>query len=183
MSPRRPPIARFRTLAGFRRDRRGATAVEFALVAAPLLLLLFSVLELALLFLISTTLESATYNAGRLIRTGQFQGGASVTPVTLKTNICSGLSWLGSACANSLEVDVRTYASFTNPSIPDPVSNGKFDTQALAFNPGNPGDIVLVRTFYKWTLVTPFLTGSLQRLSGGVSVITASSLFRNEPYS
>jgi len=78
---------------------------------------------------------------------------------------------------------VRTYANFTNPTIPDPVSNGTFNSGALAFTPGNAGDIVLVRAFYKWTLLTPFLNGGLQKLNGGVSLITASSLFKNEPYS
>ena len=184
MTPRLPLLTRARArLAGFGRDAKGATAVEFAMVALPLLMLLFSVLELAMIFLISTTLENATYNAARQIRTGSFQGGGSPTAASFKTAVCSSLSWLGSSCSSNVEVDVRTYASFTNPNIPDPVSNGTFNTGALSFTPGNAGDIVLVRAFYKWTLLTPFLNGGLQRLNGGVSLITASSLFKNEPYS
>jgi Flp pilus assembly protein TadG len=188
MTPPPPLLARAHIrLAAFgrayRSDAKGATAVEFAMVALPLLLLLFSVLELAMIFLISTTLENATYNAARQIRTGNFQASGTPTAVAFKTAVCNDLSWLGSACTSKVEVDVRTYASFTNPSIPDPISNGNFNTGALTFVPGSPGDIVLVRAFYKWTLVTPYLTSGLQKLNGGVSVITASSLFRNEPYS
>ena len=188
MTPRLTPLIRARArLAAFARDYRkdaqGATAVEFAMVALPLLFLLFSTLELAMIFLISTTLENATYNAARQIRTGSFQGSGSATASAFKASFCGSLSWLGASCSSNVEVDVRTYATFTNPSIPDPVSNSVFDTSALNFTPGNAGDIVLVRAFYKWTLLTPFMNGGLQKLNGGVSLITASSLFRNEPYS
>ncbi len=188
MKPGFPPLTRARArLAGFgrayRTDAKGATAVEFAMVALPLLMLLFSVLELAMVFLISTTLENATYNAARQIRTGSFQGGGTPTAQAFKTSICSSLAWLGSNCTANVEVDVRTYATFTNPTIPDPISSGTFNTASLSFTPGAAGEIVLVRAFYKWTLLTPFLNGGLQKLNGGISVITAASLFKNEPYS
>lgn len=163
-------------------DGRGATAVEFSLVALPLLFLLFSLLELALIFLISTTLENATYNAARTIRTGQMQTSGSSSAASLKSSICASLAWLGSQCTSKVDVDVRTYANFTNPTIPDPISNGTFNSAAVTWQPGTPGQIVLVRAFYRWTLVTPFLNGGLQRLNGGVSVLQAASLFRNEPY-
>jgi Flp pilus assembly protein TadG len=179
----RPPAGLAALLRAYRGDQGGATAVEFSMVALPLLFLLFSLLELAIVFLISVTLENATYNAARTIRTGQMQTSGMASAASLKTAICSNLTWLGSSCSSRLEVDVRTYANFTNPTIPDPVSGGAFNAAALTFTPGNAGDIVLVRAFYKWPLLTPFLNGGLQRLSGGITVLTAASLFKNEPYS
>jgi len=47
-------------LRAFGRARQGATAVEFAFIAGPLLMLIFGILELALVFMMSTALESAT---------------------------------------------------------------------------------------------------------------------------
>ena len=54
-------------------DRRGAAAVEFALVAPPFLALLFAILELALVFFASQALETVTQDSSRLIMTGQAQ--------------------------------------------------------------------------------------------------------------
>ena len=57
----------------FAGDRRGAAAVEFALIALPFFMLLFGKLELGLLFMASTTIESAADTSGRRIRTGVSQ--------------------------------------------------------------------------------------------------------------
>ena len=69
------PLQRARRfLRRFGSARRGATAVEFAFVALPFLTLLFAVLELGMVFLVSTTLQNAADAAGRQIRTGELQG-------------------------------------------------------------------------------------------------------------
>ena len=171
-----------RGLRRFVRDPNGAMAVEFAIVAAPLLFMLFSIIELAVVFMVTATLENATTDTARTIRTGAVQtaGGSSAT--TIRNTICSKLSWLQAQCQTNLSVDVRTYAQFNNPSAPDPVTNGVFDPTALAYSPGAQGSIVLVRAFYRWKLITPFLNGGLQRLNGGVTMMTAAATFRNEPY-
>ena len=73
--------ARVRRLLPARAVRRfawrqdGSAAVEFALVAAPFLALTFAILETALVFFASQTLEAAASEAGRLIMTGQAQTG------------------------------------------------------------------------------------------------------------
>ena len=48
--------------------RGGAAAVEFALISVPFFLLLFGIIELALVFLLSTTLDNAAVEASRTIR-------------------------------------------------------------------------------------------------------------------
>jgi Flp pilus assembly protein TadG len=59
--------------ARFARDRKGATAVEFAFVAAPFFLLVFAILEIALIFFASAIIEEAVADAARDIRTGELQ--------------------------------------------------------------------------------------------------------------
>ena len=79
-------------------------------------------------------------------------------------------------------MDVRTYSQFSNPNAPSPITGGNFDATKLAYSPGAQGDIVLVRAFYRWTLITPFLKGGLANLNGGVTMLTATAMFKNEPY-
>lgn len=157
-------------------------AVEFAIVAMPLFFMLFAIIELALVYLLSSTLENATSDAARTIRTGAVQtsGGGSATAI--RNAICDKLGWLQAQCQSNLSVDVRTYSQFANPTAPNPINNGNFDNTALMYAPGQQGDIVMVRAYYRWKLLTPFLNGGLQRLNNGVSLITAAATFRNEPY-
>ena len=58
-----------------RGDERGSTAVEFAIVALPFLLLLVGLMSVSLYFFTNFTMESAVLNAARAIRTGQLQQG------------------------------------------------------------------------------------------------------------
>ena len=43
-------------------------------------------------------------------------------------------------------------------------------------------DIVLVRAYYTWTIITPLLNASLVNLSGNKRLITTAVAFRNEPF-
>ena len=57
----------------FARRNDGAAAVEFGMVAAPFLALMFAIMETALVFFASQTLETAVADSARLIMTGQAQ--------------------------------------------------------------------------------------------------------------
>lgn len=165
----------------FAAARRGATAVEFSLIAAPFLALMFGVLELGLVFMVSTTLDNATEAAARTIRTGQLQtAGGSAN--TFKTAVCDNMTWLGSSCAGKLTVDVRTFPKFTNVAMSDPVTNGAVDPSKTSFTPGGGEDIVVVRAYYEWTLITPMLNAGLANLGGTKRLVYSTVTFRNEPY-
>jgi Flp pilus assembly protein TadG len=172
-----------RALTRFSRGRGGSTAVEFAMLAVPFLGLLFGIVELGMIYLVSTTLDNATTDAARQIRTGQLQLAGGATATSFSTVVCNEMSWLGSNCSANLSVDVRTFTTFASTSIPEPITNGQFTSSSLQFQMGGPGDIVLVRTYYPWQLVVPFLDGSVANLSNGKMLIQSATTFRNEPYS
>lgn len=180
---RQEPRARLRALAlRFTRADSGAAAVEMALIAMPFLLLTFGIIELALIFLLSASLENATAEAARTIRTGQEQTGATPTPAAFKTAICNNLGWMQADCGANLYVDVRTYATFASVTAPQPVVNKVFNPAALTFSPGGPGAIVVVRAYYQWSLIAPLMSQALVQLGGGKALITSTATFRNEPY-
>lgn len=170
--------------ARFARGRGGSAAVEFAMVALPFLALIMGILEISMIYLVSTTLENATADAARQVRTGELQTAGGATAATFATKICNELTWLGSStsCLSKLYVDVRTFSTFSGVTQPSPVANGAVNTTALKFQLGAAGDIVLVRSFYQWTLFTPVLDGMAATLNGGSTLITATAAFKNEPY-
>lgn len=165
----------------FATARQGSAAVEFAMVATPFLALMFGVLELGLVFMVSTTLDNAVDAASRKIRTGELQT-AGGTAETFKTAVCDEMAYLGASCSANVHVDVRTFPKFADVAITDPTTDGAFDETKTTFAPGSSESIVLVRVYYEWTLITPMLNQGLESLSGGKRLIAATATFRNEPF-
>ena len=165
----------------FRKARGGATAVEFAMVALPFFFMMFAILELGRVFVLTSTLENAAMDAGRQIRTGHLQttGG---TAATFKEAVCERMGIFAGDCESRLTVDVRVLPQFDDPDAPDPMAGGTFDEGDLTFQPGTAEDIVLVRTWWRQALFTPFMAEGLSRLNDGNVVVTSATAFRNEPY-
>jgi len=182
-------LSRLRRLARrFARAERGVTAVEFALVSVPLLMLVFGILELGLVMLVITTLDGATQNASREIRTGRFQSSLTQPDITaggFKSLVCGNMAWLASQCASQLVVDVQTFANFNGLANAPPPPATDFDPlhpTPPCFSPGQPGDIVLVRAFFDWKLFTPLLNVALDNTGAGTRRLSSTTAFRNEPY-
>jgi hypothetical protein len=86
-------------------------------------------------------------------------------------------------CASGLYVDVKTYTAFSsidNSKLPVD-SNGNLQTSSFTYQPGGPGDIVVVRLIYQWPVYLPLL--GLADASGSTRIIMSTMAFRNEPYS
>ena len=180
-------IQRVRSLSGamsrWRADRKGAMAVEFAMVALPFIFTILALFELALILLLSTTLDASTAKVARQIRTGQLQTqGTPATADSFRTQVCSNLGWLQSQCLSNLSVDVRVFPKFAGVTGNSPLTGGAIDPAKLNFNIGSPGDIVVVTTYFQWQLITPGLNLGFNTLSNGKALITSVVTFRNEPY-
>lgn len=163
----------------FVRQQEGAAAVEFALVAVPFLALTFAILETAIVFFAGQTLEAASADSARLIMTGQAQT-AGFDNSAFKSAVCDRINGLFD-CKNGVHVDVKTYSNFGDISNVSPVKDGKLDTASLTYQPGNPGDIVVVSLYYEWPIYVSLLGNELANL-GGNRLLVATSVFRNEPY-
>ena len=165
----------------FARAQNGAAAVEFALVAAPFLALVFAILETALIFFASQTLEAAATDSARLIMTGQAQT-AGYSKDDFKTAVCNRLAGGLFDCTNGVYVDVKTYTTFTAITATPPITNGQLDTSNMVYTPGGPGDIVVVRLYYQWPIYVSMFSDNLSNLNGSKRLLVATSVFRNEPY-
>lgn len=161
------------------RAEEGSAAVEFGMVALPFCLMLFAILELGLVFVTDSVLENATIESGRLIRTGQASA-QNMTAEQFKNALCSRMSIFSADCPTRANVDVRVIPQF-NVNPPDPMAAGSFDDSALSYANGNPGDLILVRVWYRQSLLTTFMAQGLSRLNDGTVRLTATTAFRNEP--
>jgi Flp pilus assembly protein TadG len=165
-----------------RSDRNGASAVEFAIIAPLFLLGIFGIIEIALMFLANSFLESNTQNTARLIMTGQVKstGTGSVTKEQFKDMVCSRVKVMVN-CAN-LYVDARPAASFSAADLSNLIVNGQF-TDATQFDTGKQGDVLVVRTFYKWPLILAgFYSFDPTNLNSNHRLLMSASVIRNEPW-
>lgn len=167
----------------FVRRQEGAAAVEFALVALPFLALTFAILETALVFFAGQTLEAAATDSARLIMTGQAQTGG-FDEDAFKDEVCKRVYGLFD-CQNGVYVNVKTYSDFSSGATgvsTTPIKDGDFDPSDLQYDPGGPGDIVVVTLYYQWPIYVTLLGNNLDNLNGGKRLLVATSVFRNEPY-
>jgi Flp pilus assembly protein TadG len=167
--------------ARFRRDQRGATAIEFGLLALPFFALTFAILQVGLVFFAGQALDTAVANSSRLLRTGQAQQ-QSFDSSAFKSQICSQVGVLLTNCTSKLSLDVRTYQTFDAIDLAKPVDvNGNLKTN-FTYDGGHGGDIVVVRAFYEWPVWVKLLSFNLSNLADGNHLLASVSAFRNEPF-
>jgi Flp pilus assembly protein TadG len=171
----------------FIRDSKGATAVEFALIATPFLALIAGLIQTFLLFFAQSVLENAVRASARQILTGQVQtqdaslSSAAATAAFHQT-VCNNANVLFTCTGLMVDVQVANNWSSTNIAMPTLTygSNGNVNN-AWQFNPGNAGDIVVVRVMYLWPVFFGPLAFNWGNQANGSREIMASAAFQNEP--
>lgn len=168
-----PPRARLLS------DRRGAVAVEFAIVSIPFFLLLFAILEMALMFFVGQVLDTATVSASRLIRTGEAKA-LPLDQYKFKIKVCEGMVNLVD-CETRLHVDVQSYSTFGAYAPTSPLDeDGNITT--TRYTNGNKNEIIVVRSFYAWPVMFDMLARSTTRLANGDQLLGAVVAFQTEPF-
>jgi Flp pilus assembly protein TadG len=176
--------AKMKTLRRFGRARRGSAAAEFALVLMPFFLLTFGLAEIAMLGFAQTSLDFAISETARQIRTGRAQMDG-VSEAEIKAQLCDDLNnFVVMGCDGNLFLDVDRFNSFVDASngANDPIQDNQFQTAGMGYAPGAPSDIVVVRAYYRWQIMTPLFEPVFQNISGGQRILVSTMMFRNEPY-
>lgn len=175
---------------GLARDQRGATLVEFGLLAPFFFAIVGAILETSVVLLSGQILDSAVQDVGRLIRTGQAQG-TIVSDADFREEICARLYGLFPNCDAKLFVDVQTIANFDSASISAPVKwtcevgdeTCAAWTREPAYTAGAGSSIMLLQVYYKWPLMLSMFDATMSNLPTGERLLGASTVFRNEPFS
>ena len=119
------------------RQQDGGAAVEFGLVAAPFLALVFAIMETAVIFFAGQELETAVADSSRLIMTGQAQT-AAYTQAQFATYVCGQVPALFT-CAN-IYIDVESYPAFSSVTINSQIDGANNFITNMQYSPGGPGE-------------------------------------------
>jgi Flp pilus assembly protein TadG len=167
----------------FRRNRTGSAAVEFALVAPVFFALLFAIIESGIMFFAGQVLETITQTAARTILTGQAQT-VGYTQTTFDIQVVCPVGSLATVLfnCNNLSVDVRSYSAFSSVVMSSQIDGSGNFINNMQYNPGGPGDIVVVRMFYPWQLFVTGLGYNIANMSSSQRLLYGTAAFQNEPY-
>jgi Flp pilus assembly protein TadG len=170
-----------RLMQRWRQDSRsGSAIVEFAFIAPVFFMLLFAVMEIGIIYFAQSTVQHATNDIGRMIRTGQVQG-QQLTQAQVRQLVCDKVAPL-IPCDSKLYVDVESFSNFGSIVFTPPLdANGKMNP-LNSFQTGTACSVVLVRVFYAWTVFTPVLTSFLTNMADDKHLLYGASAFRNEPF-
>jgi Flp pilus assembly protein TadG len=184
----------------FARDRKGAVALEMALVGPPFLLVMLALLDFGQTLLTQSVLDGAARNAARLIRTGQVQTAGN--PIgTFQTLLCSDMSSVmtTATCDSNVLFEVQVFASYGSTTFTSCTRNNNQSGSgtACAFTPGTASQIVGVQVSYARPYIVPWVGACL---SGGncwtgpastkgtgaqgtqTTTLISTVIFQNEPF-
>jgi Flp pilus assembly protein TadG len=183
------PRSEAETARQFLNERKAMAAVEFAIIGAPLLLMLVEIFQSALFVYNSSRLDAATHEAARQIITGSVQAG-NQTAAQFLSNLCSQLP-VTIPCG-SVIVNLQT---FPEASFPGGFYNFVNSTQSAiivpplnntqtSFCPGGSGAYVYLQVYYAMPLLGAVWLPGVTTTFGGntVVLVSASAAFKNEPY-
>lgn len=178
------------------RGEDGIAALEFAFIAPVLLLLVMGTIELGLILTAQMMMESATYTASRLGKTGQ-----GVRDSTQAARIKAEIARVGGVIMDPKKIIVTStfYKEFDQVEKPEPFNdankngkrdsgesftdwngNAKWDAMSGDAGYGDEQQVAVYTSSYSWTLFTPIVS-SVIGTNGKVN-ITARTIVRNEPY-
>lgn len=170
----------------FRKDDRGATAIEFAAVAGPFFAFIFGLIGIAFYFFITNSVEKGMDQTSRLIRTGQAKE-SGMTVDEFKSAICSKAGyWIK---CDKLQVFVNRFATWSDvkaspcvDSNKNVVVNSTPGGSKISEAAGNASEIVIVTSCYKWDLAASIPIIPLGNMSDGSLMMQAATAFRVEPH-
>lgn len=172
----------FSSLKRFARSADGATAVEFAIVVTPLLMLLFATFQMAIAFFYDQALQTAAEASARLLMTGSVQD-ANQTQSQFQSAVCANAG-VTFDCSN-LMVDVQsapTFSQLNTAPITLTYNSSGVVTNTFNYSPGGPSDVVIIRVMYNFPVWWPLLLPGYANQPGNKILLTATSVLKNEPY-
>jgi Flp pilus assembly protein TadG len=184
-------MTRRQLLRALRRDTKGATIVEFALVVPVLSVLLLGTLDLGYRSYVSSIVQGALHEAARMATVG------GVSTATIQAHVQSRLQSFSRNA--TITTTTRSYSDFSGVNVPETITqdtvplntynagdcfqdangNGVYDLDRGRGGMGGAEDVVLFEVTMTYPHIVP--VGALLGWSSNVTV-KQNTVLRNQPY-
>lgn len=170
-------------MAGWLRRRDGSIAVEFALISIPFIYTTIAIMELSFYFAATNMLEGGVSAAARQIRTGQVQASVDVTPEeAFRANLCDQLYVLVKCDDVQIEVVAMPDDEFSSVDDYQPQYDDDGNFVPRDFDAGGSGDVVMIRAYYRYQLLTPLFAQIFSNEPDETVVMLSTVIIQSEPY-
>jgi len=162
------------------KNREGATAIEFAFLAMPYLLLSLGIIEISLMFASESMLEGATTRAARTVKTGQLQqSGAADLESNFRTTLCNYAPVL--IRCEDIVIEAKVMESFADYDSMQPQFDEDGMMESDGFALGGSSEKILIRVAYNYTAFTP-LVGQILWGPDSSRLFVSTIVLQSEPY-
>lgn len=180
----------------FCRAQAGATAIEFAVVAPVMCILVMGIIEFSLIMMVYNVMEGATATSARTGKTDYVDASGNRQQTILDQITARAGSLID---GTKLTVTTKYYKQYDQINDPEPYvdtnhngqydpgepftdinGNGVWDADMGQSGFGSAGDIVVYTVSYPWAISTPIVSSFIG--TGGIFTITTHAVVKNEPY-
>ncbi|MCD8496999.1 MAG: pilus assembly protein [Alphaproteobacteria bacterium] len=158
-------------------------AIEFAIVAIPFVYMMIAVIELSLMFTSAALLETSTSQAARQIRTGAIQQaaeGAAAQEALFRDVLCDRASVLINC--DDIQVESVNIGAFGDSGSYAPEMDENGNMVPRGFDAGGVNDVIMIRTFYRYSFMTPLIGSVLGEGGNGTRSFMSTIVLQTEPY-
>lgn len=164
-------------------DRRGAAAVEFALVAPPFLALMMSTFEVGWFYFATSQVDAATLESARILRTGEVLR-RNLSKEEFFAEVCPHLRVFGD-CGALMTVEVTRYDTFAELAADTSqavcANDEPAEIAALAYEPGTDNQVVRLRICMVYKTINPTIGVNVSDSDQGTRRLFSSYIVRVEP--
>ena len=167
----------------FRRCERGATAIEFVLVAPILIVILLATLQVSVIFFAQSILGYATEEGMRLVLTNQAN---NLTQTQFKQDICRNVLALFNC--NNIIVSLQAApadAAAIPAALPQFDKNGNLVSTSVQYSIPAPTNgvepIMILVVMYQWPVISGPLGFNFGNLANGSLLLASTEVFQIEP--
>lgn len=155
------------------RKERGATAIEFAFLAPVLFMFIFGIIEFGVIMTTQSALESSISQAARKYRALARSDNLGVQADVIHTFVVDSGGGLINGANLIVKANMVSWGSSMGMAAP---ASGETNQGQS----GGTDNVVHYRAFYKYSVMTPFLSEIIGGEDGIVELV-ASTVVQNEP--
>jgi Flp pilus assembly protein TadG len=162
----------------FRDDVRGATAVEYAMIAPVFITMVLGLVEFSLYVFNRNYVKHVLYETARNISTGEIQS-ADSPPAAFKEAYCSHSGALLSC--ERLLFDVRAYDNLEDVEFTPVKFSSSGAPTNFKFEPGKSEQISVMRVALPYKFITPFMQETFLG-EDNHAIVVGYSIAKIEPF-
>ena len=155
-------------------------------MVAPLVIaLILGAMQIAVIYLAQAELENAAERAARIVLTNQAPSSGSAGQTSFQNAVCGYLPALFSCSGVMVDLEAQSISAGSSDALvltPPTLTYGSTGqvTNSWNYNPGSPGQLMILRVMYQWPVFAGPLGLVFSDLANGKLFMSSTQVFKNE---